>query len=140
MEVFTMLRTRGRLPQVRRRPLPVLVVDDDRAARQSMKWLLEGDGYRVVTAASGARALERLRKGLAPCAILLDLRMPDMDGLAFRKAQTGDPELAAIPVVVFSGGSAAGDDAAWRGVAHLQKPFDAQAVLKLIGRYCRPAD
>ncbi len=80
-------QTKGAVP---RRLLPILVVDDDIAVRRSLEWLLEGMGFRVVTAADGAEALGKLRKGLAPCLIVLDLAMQGMDGFEFRKAQMRD--------------------------------------------------
>ena len=65
--------------------LAVLLVEDDLDIRQSMRFLLELDGFKVVTAANGAQALSQLRRGLRPCVILLDLMMPIMDGFEFRK-------------------------------------------------------
>ena len=54
-------------------------------------------------AANGQEALVQLRAGCGAAAIVLDLRMPVMDGFAFRRAQRGDPSIAAIPVIVLSG-------------------------------------
>jgi CheY-like chemotaxis protein len=119
-----------------RRLLPVLVVDDDLAVRQAVEWLLEGDGFTVVTAADGAEALDRLRKGLEPCLILLDLMMPRMNGFEFRKAQMQDPKLAAIPLAVCSAHGAAGCEDELRGAAYLAKPFAAGALLELVEQHC----
>src|SRR5438045_1130159 len=82
---------------------PVLIVDDDAAAREALGALLEASGYRVAMATGVDDALEGLRAGLAPCIILLDLLLPGKDGFAFRDAQLADPELTAIPVVIYSG-------------------------------------
>jgi DNA-binding NtrC family response regulator len=59
----------------------VLIVDDDPAMLRYMRTLLELDGYRVETAASGKAAMERVSAGLAPELVLLDVNMPEMDGL-----------------------------------------------------------
>jgi CheY-like chemotaxis protein len=55
-------------------PKTVLVVDDDRAVLDGLSELLENEGYSPVMAQDGRTALDRLRRGVRPCAILLDLR------------------------------------------------------------------
>src|SRR2546428_350964 len=72
----------------------VLVVDDDLAVRESMRSVLEGEGYAVTAAENGLEALQHLRNGLRPEVILLDLLMPVMDGWQFLRELRQDPELA----------------------------------------------
>lgn len=55
---------------------------------------------------NGQEALTHLRAGCAAAAILLDLRMPVMDGFAFRRVQRADRSIADIPVIVLSGADA----------------------------------
>ena len=62
--------------------------------------MLEEEGYQVATAAHGGEALDLLGVDDLPDVILLDLRMPVMDGWTFRDAQRRDSRLASIPVVV----------------------------------------
>lgn len=62
-------------------PANVLAVDDEPAMLRYLKTLLEADGHGVQTADSGADALQRLGRGLTPDLVLLDLLMPDLDGL-----------------------------------------------------------
>ena len=64
------------------------------------------EGFLVVEANNGQEALAHLRSGCAAKAIVLDLRMPVMDGWAFRHAQRGDPSIAGIPVIILSGADA----------------------------------
>ena len=59
----------------------VLIVDDDPAMLRYIRSLLELDGYRVESAASGLAAVQRVSAGLAPDIVLLDVNMPEMDGL-----------------------------------------------------------
>lgn len=59
----------------------VLVVDDSPEMRRYLQVLLELDSYRVVTVGSGPEALQKVREGCAPSAVLLDVQMPEMDGL-----------------------------------------------------------
>ena len=63
----------------------VLVVDDEPAIRESLRMILEYEGYRVDEAASGAAALARVADR-PPDAVLLDIKMPEMDGLAVLQA------------------------------------------------------
>ena len=78
----------------------ILVVDDERSVRMMLETALRAQGYRVQSAANGREALQILRKGLRPSAIILDLMMPVMDGWDFRGEQLRDPALKDIPVVV----------------------------------------
>src|SRR5687768_4069822 len=81
----------------------VLLVEDEPEVREILRDLLESEGFLVVTAAHGGEALEELRRAtIAPLAILLDLRMPIMNGWEFRKAQLKDDVLALIPVIVMT--------------------------------------
>jgi CheY-like chemotaxis protein len=81
----------------------VLVVDDDVDIRDSLAEVLDEDGFAVLTASNGREAFEVLHTASSkPSVILLDMTMPVMDGWEFRKAQRDDPELASIPVAVFS--------------------------------------
>jgi CheY-like chemotaxis protein len=81
----------------------VLVVDDDVGIRQLLMRSLSFEGFDVIEAANGLDALTQLRSGRRPSVIVLDLRMPVMDGWAFRTAQRADPRIARIPVVILSG-------------------------------------
>jgi CheY-like chemotaxis protein len=75
----------------------VLVVDDSQAMRRYLRLLLELDSYQVETANNGAEALQRLREGLSPTLVLLDLEMPGMDGLkTLRRLLKLKPELKVI--------------------------------------------
>ena len=85
---------------------PVLLVDDDAAVRRTIARFLEFEGFVVVEAGNGLEALNYLRTGAGASVIVLDLRMPVMDGWAFRREQRLDPRLEHIPVVIMSGADA----------------------------------
>ncbi|MCO5166523.1 MAG: response regulator [Planctomycetes bacterium] len=115
-----------------RRPL-VLVVDDDEEMRTTLVEVLALEGIDAVTARHGAEAFERLRAGLTPDAILLDLMMPVMSGWEFREQQRRDPALAAIPVMVLSASAGTPRSAALLDVAAFQsKPLRVEAVVDWI--------
>lgn len=117
----------------------VLVVDDDKDIRETIREVLEAEGYSVATAENGAAALEQLRR-VHPQLILLDLTMPVMDGISFREEQMNDDSLAAIPTIVMSARTHPGKDAGPLLVrACLPKPLDLDELLNLVGHYCRGA-
>jgi len=88
------------------RPL-VLIVDDDLDVRESLVALIEAFGFRTRTASNGRQGLEAV-KVEAPEAIITDLNMPEMDGLAL--LSTLRAARSPIPVIVISGGISDGDD------------------------------
>jgi CheY-like chemotaxis protein len=88
----------------------VLVVKDDSSARESMAEMLEANGYFVLQAENGQKALDLLKKTPHfPCLIVLDLAMPIMDGRDFLKRRAQDTILREIPVVVLSGNTESGE-------------------------------
>jgi CheY-like chemotaxis protein len=117
-------------------PKCILVVDDDEAIRDLMRLVLADEGYKVVEAENGAKALSVL-KGATPDLILLDMRMPVMDGWAFAAAYAGEPGPKA-PIVVFT----AARDAEARSTeisadAYLGKPFVLDDLIAKIDRLVR---
>ena len=114
----------------------VLAVDDDEDIRAMIEMALDLGGISSTGAASGEGALQRLREGLRPSVILLDLMMPGLSGWDFRAAQACDLELAAIPVVVLSGGGNVAKEAESLGArAYLRKPVDLDDLLQTVRRY-----
>jgi signal transduction histidine kinase len=111
----------------------VLVVEDEEVIRDSMGPLLEAEGYDVSFAENGREALKYLYGGGAPELIVLDLRMPVMDGWAFRAIQKDDPKLGLIPVVAVSADGSA-HAAAISAQAYLRKPLDSHELLATIER------
>ena len=112
---------------------PILVVEDDRAVREGLRGLLEEEGYRALGAADGREALEIASDpDTAPGLILLDLRMPVMDGWQFLDAWRAQRPAARCPVVLLSGLSYIRDAP---GVADfLSKPVDAERLLACVRR------
>ena len=113
---------------------PILVVDDDRDVLAMIQAFLEESGYRVIVAMSGAAALQALQQERPAC-ILLDLRMPEMDGAQFlREVRTHTPNPPAV--VVVSAGARARDEAEQIGAeGFLAKPFDLDELLAQIRLY-----
>jgi len=82
-------------------PWDVLVIEDDADLAEMIEVVLESEGYEVRTAVNGKEALKVLGEW-RPDVILLDLKMPVMDGWTFLARQQTDPELVQIPVIVMS--------------------------------------
>lgn len=114
----------------------ILVVDDEPDIRDTILEVLADEGYDALGASNGREALEELaRSPVLPEAILLDLRMPLLDGEGFRKEQLQDPRLASIPVIVVSANSRVREVADELGAAgYLRKPFDLRALLQVLAR------
>jgi len=92
-----------------RRDRPVLVVDDDSAARALLRRMLEGEGFEVVEADNGRMALDRLRD-VSPSVVLLDLMMPEMDGFEFVAEFRRHEPWRAIPIIVVTAKDLSHDD------------------------------
>ena len=101
----------------------VLVIDDDEGIRDAVAMALSAIGYEVVSVGDGAAALERLATS-QPAVILLDMRMPGMDGWAFAQAYEQLPEPRAPVIVMTAAQDAALCAAEINAAAYLAKPFD----------------
>jgi len=112
----------------------VLAVDDDPSILGLMADILSGEGYRVVSASDGRQALDLLAQEPV-CVVLLDMRMPRLDGWGFARElrQRGQR----LPVVVVT---AAENARAWAeeigADAYLAKPFQLADLLEIVERFC----
>ena len=79
----------------------ILVVDDDPLNRKLLVRLLEQEGHRVETAANGREALERVPEE-PPDVVLLDIVMPELDGITVLERLKADPDLQHLPVIMIS--------------------------------------
>lgn len=80
----------------------ILIVDDNRITTKLMRRYLEAHNFDVMDACDGIDCLEQCRLRL-PCAIIMDVMMPRMDGFEATKALKADPATAHIPVMIVSG-------------------------------------
>ena len=108
----------------------VLVVDDDEGVRAVMASALEDDGWEVATATNGRSALETLRSQ-RPGVIILDLRMPVMDGLTFADHYREFPEPRA-PFILISATVSEAAIRATGAVTGLRKPIDLNVLLDTV--------
>jgi two-component system repressor protein LuxO len=110
----------------------ILVVEDELDLAVTYDRLLRREGYRVVTAASCAEGLKTLVSA-PPALVILDLRLPDGDGLGLiRAAYASTPRIPAIVVTAFASRAARDAARASGASAFLAKPFVASVLLRLV--------
>jgi CheY-like chemotaxis protein len=112
----------------------ILVIEDDSELREEIARALRSRGYVVPSAADGDAALKSLGEINAPCLILVDLMMPNMDGWEFldllnRLSKNGKFSHRAV---VISGSAAASEIAHQHGARFLAKPFSMSDLLAIV--------
>ena len=118
----------------------VLVVEDDVDLRDSLCAVLRDQGYTTAVASNGLEALSYLAQNPRPCVIVLDLMMPVMSGLEFRKRQLADVTLASIPTLVMSAMNQDPGHAELQGVAaYMLKPIHPADLMRTVRMYCPAA-
>lgn len=115
--------------------MQVLVVDDDDSVRQVLVDMLRNWGYEAEGVEHGEAALDYLKSAELPTPelILLDYKMPVMDGEQFLQHRQQDEVLRRIPVVVFTGSVDLVKIRTANG--YVQKPF-ARELLPYVEKYC----
>ena len=121
-------------------PLQVLLVEDDVVNMTMAKTMLEKMGHSVICARTGAEALERL---LVPGldVVLMDIQMPEMDGMEATRILRTDPRYAAyarVPVIALTAHAMSGDMERFldQGMdAYLSKPFEYARLQELLQRF-----
>ena len=113
-------------------PYRLLVVEDDRELRESLRAALEDEGFTVAVAANGAEAMAKLEER-PPLLVLLDLMMPVVDGWEVLDRMRADPALDDVTVCVCSAVAEVGST---RADFVLRKPFgvdEVKHVVDLVG-------
>lgn len=116
-------------------PKLIAVVEDEEEARTFLIQILEFEGFHAMGFANGAEALRYLENADAPSLIILDLKMPVMDGPQFRAAQLKSPKLAKVPVIIVT----ALDPSAAAGMSALRvfrKPLNVEALVNVVRQNC----
>ena len=117
---------------MRRVECNVLIVDDDKDTREALADALTDAGFHVEQASSGKQALERMEKQGEPDVLLLDLRMPDMDGAQLVERMYG----SRTRVIVLTGDSSARLVLFARSAKLLAKPIDLDQLEKAVDEAC----
>ncbi len=114
----------------------ILIVDDDADFRESLSETLEDLGHDAIVVPSGAAALRVLAQEQVD-AVIVDYRMPDMDGIELLKAVRARPALARIPAAMLTAHATSANTIAAMGLGaidHLIKPVGRQDIEALLAR------
>lgn len=115
----------------------VLIVDDNEANARLARDVLEEAGMRTLSAGTAAEALALAREH-SPDAVLMDLRLPDLDGTEAARQLAADDRTASIPVLALS--ALPFEDAGWvhdAGFAdYIEKPIDVRELPGRVRRHC----
>jgi two-component system cell cycle response regulator DivK len=117
----------------------VLIVDDDERNRKLAADLLRLADYSIVEAATGAEALDVARAD-PPNVILMDLRLPDVDGAQVAGMLRADSRTSSVPVIALTAMSLEGDEDWLRAAGfagYIQKPIDVEQFCSLVAEFLR---
>ena|SRR5579859_523500 len=117
-------------------PATILVVDDDESIREFIELALTDEGYHILLAQDGAQALDVATSNHVDL-IILDMRMPVMDGWAFLKAY-GDTPTPHAPVIAASANIRSIAGITVDVIDFIAKPFDLDYLLALIATRVQP--
>jgi CheY-like chemotaxis protein len=117
----------------------ILVIEDNPANLELMRYLLESFGHTVLTAADGEIGVEMVRKE-RPDLVLCDVQLPKLDGIGVARAVRGDPQLHDVPLIAVTAFAMVGDrdkmlQAGFDG--YLPKPITPETFLNDIETFLR---
>ncbi len=111
----------------------ILIIDDDDQLRTSFKKLLTAEAYAVVEAASGEAGLEELKRGGTPDLVVLDIRLPGINGAeTFKKIHSRDPKLPVIIMTAYGSTETAIETIKMGAFDYILKPFEIPEMLATI--------
>lgn len=115
----------------------VLIVEDNDLNRRLFSDVLSSAGYKAIAAGTGAEA-QKLARDERPDLILMDICLPDMDGLESAKTIRADDETSDIPVVALTACAMDGDEDYFISegcVGYISKPISVSGFLQYVQRY-----
>jgi two-component system cell cycle response regulator DivK len=116
----------------------VLIVEDNEKNLKLVRDVLQATGYRTLEAMTGAAGLA-LAQEHVPDLVLMDIQLPDTDGVTTLNRLREDARTASVPVLAVTAQAMAGDrerflEAGFDG--YMSKPLDVRALIAEVGRYC----
>jgi CheY-like chemotaxis protein len=115
----------------------ILVVDDNPSNLKLFTYLLALPGYDVRTAADAAQALDELGR-MVPDLIIMDLQLPDVDGLTLTRQLKANPRIKAVPIVAVTASAMKGDEEKARAAGvdgYMSKPVEKRAFRAMVAEY-----
>ncbi len=114
---------------------PLLLVEDEPDTASLVKLIMEGKGYEVLHAATGSEALDKIALMPPPSLVLLDIQLPDVDGITILETIRATPDWQNVPVIMLT---AVSDEQQIRKVLSLTvqgyvlKPFRRETLLRSV--------
>ena len=121
------------------RSFTVLYVEDDPESRLLVRRVLQAEGYAVIEAKDAADGLASANES-RPDLILIDINLPEVDGLTLARQIKSVPDLASTPLVVLTANVMRGDRERSLGAGcdgYIQKPIDVDLLPRQISQYLR---
>ena len=116
----------------------ILVVEDNEKSMKLFREVLQATGYRTLEAASGARAIE-LANEHRPALVLMDIQLPDIDGVEALGRLRADERTASVPVLAVTAQAMHGDRERFLAAGfdgYVSKPVDIVALLGTVQQHC----
>lgn len=116
----------------------ILVIDDEPDFVDAIKMRLEANGYVMVSASDGREGVDKAKRE-RPDLILLDLVMPNVNGILALSMLKTDPKIAHIPVVILTAKTDSDyitDTMKLGAVDYIVKPADMQVLIEVVRKYC----
>lgn len=111
----------------------IVIVDDEPGTAETLRDVFEDEGYAVQTAHDGEEGLAVLRRlSVRPCVVILDLLMPNLDGIGMLNAMKQDPALADLPVLI----TTSDPSKAPSGVLIIKKPVNLGLLIDNVRKCC----
>lgn len=118
-------------------PEKVLLIEDNDKNRKLVKILLKAKGYEIIEAITGEEALNCLQT-CKPDIILLDIQLPNMDGLTLAKKIKSQPETKDIPIIAVTAYAMKGDKEKMLDSgcdAYISKPIDTRSLPLIVANF-----
>ena len=126
------------IDQLSRNKPPLLLVEDEPDTASLVKLIMEGKGYEVLHAATGSEALDKIALMPPPALVLLDIQLPDVDGITILETIRATPDWQNVPVIMLT---AVSDEQRIRKVLSLTvqgyvlKPFRRETLLRSVDQF-----
>jgi two-component system alkaline phosphatase synthesis response regulator PhoP len=115
----------------------ILIVEDDPSVLRATSYILEKEGYQVLTAQNGLEGLKKARED-NPDLLILDVMLPGIDGFEICHSLRSEPETAGLPILMFSAKGQESDKATGLKVGadeYMTKPVDREVMLNKVAAW-----
>jgi two-component system alkaline phosphatase synthesis response regulator PhoP len=115
----------------------ILIVEDDPSVLRATSYILEKEGYEVISAQNGLEGLKKARES-SPDLLILDVMLPGIDGFEICHSLRGEPPTAELPIIMFSAKGQESDKATGLKVGadeYITKPVDREVLLSKVAAW-----